>query len=110
METTQLNSFELIVLKEEVVNTLRTVYDPEIPVDIYELGLVYTVDVAPDGTADITMTLTSPMCPAAQSLPPEIKEKVETVKGITKATVAVVWEPRWDPSMMTEAAKLALNM
>jgi FeS assembly SUF system protein len=110
METTQLNSFELIVVKDEVVNTLRTVYDPEIPVDIYELGLVYTVDVEPNGVANITMTLTSPMCPAAQSLPPEIKEKVETVQGITQANVNVVWEPRWDPSMMTEAAKLALNM
>jgi FeS assembly SUF system protein len=110
METQPLNSFELIVLKEEVVNTLRTVYDPEIPVDIYELGLVYTVDIEPTGAANITMTLTSPMCPAAQSLPPEIKEKVESVKGITHATINVVWEPRWDPSMMTEAAKLALNM
>jgi FeS assembly SUF system protein len=110
METTQLNSFELIVVKEEVVNTLRTVYDPEIPVDIYELGLVYEVEVEPNGVANITMTLTSPMCPAAQSLPPEIKEKIESVKGITQANVDVVWEPRWDPSMMTEAAKLALNM
>jgi FeS assembly SUF system protein len=110
METALHNSFELIVLKDEVVSTLRTVYDPEIPVDIYELGLVYTVDVHPDGVVDITMTLTSPMCPAAQSLPPEIKEKVETVKGITQANVSVVWEPRWDPNMMTEAAKLALNM
>ncbi|HLP14710.1 MAG TPA: iron-sulfur cluster assembly protein [Bacteroidota bacterium] len=110
MEENQLNSFEIIVIKEEVVNTLRTVYDPEIPVDIYELGLVYSVDVDTNGVAAITMTLTSPMCPAAQSLPPEIKEKVETVKGITRADVNVVWEPRWDPSMMTEAAKLALNM
>jgi FeS assembly SUF system protein len=110
MDATLLNSFELIVIKEEVVNTLRTVYDPEIPVDIYELGLVYTVDVHPNGVADIAMTLTSPMCPAAQDLPPEIKQKVESVNGITQANVTVVWEPRWDPSMMTEAAKLALNM
>ncbi|MGE5313388.1 MAG: iron-sulfur cluster assembly protein [Acidobacteriota bacterium] len=110
METPQLNSFELIVVKDEVISTLRTVYDPEIPVDIYELGLVYEVKVEPDGRAEITMTLTSPMCPAAQSLPPEVKEKVESVKGITHAEVNVVWDPRWDPSMMTEAAKLALNM
>lgn len=110
METTSLNSFELIVLKEEVINTLRTVYDPEIPVDIYELGLIYTVEVSPSGVADITMTLTSPMCPAVQSMPSEIKAKVETVKGITAVTVTVVWEPRWDPCMMTEAAKLTLNM
>ncbi|MCX6137253.1 MAG: iron-sulfur cluster assembly protein [Ignavibacteriales bacterium] len=104
------NSFELLVLRDEVIEAIKTCYDPEIPVNIYELGLVYTVEVTPGGTATINMTLTSPACPAAQSLPPEVKEKAETVKGITSATVNVVWEPRWDPSMMTEEAKLTLNM
>ncbi len=110
MEQSDFNSFELLVVKDQVIEALKTCYDPEIPVNIYELGLVYAVDVAPNGAATITMTLTSPACPAAQSLPPEVKEKVEAVKGVTSATVNVVWEPRWDPSMMSDEAKLALNM
>ena len=110
MENTDFNSFELLVIKDQVVEALKTCFDPEIPVNIYELGLIYTTDVDKTGAVSIKMTLTSPACPAAQSLPPEVKQKVETVKGVTSVTVDVVWEPRWDPSMMSEEAKLALNM
>jgi len=106
----ELNSFEVLVLKDAVTEAIKTCYDPEIPVNIYELGLIYTVDVTPAGAVTVNMTLTSPACPAAQSLPPEVKEKIEAVKGVTTAAVNVVWEPRWETSMMSEEAKLTLNM
>jgi len=104
------NTFELLVMRDQITEALKTCFDPEIPVNIYELGLIYTVDVDKSGAVQIKMTLTSPMCPAAQSLPPEVKQKVEAVKGVTSVSVEVVWEPRWDPSMMSDEAKLALNM
>ena len=104
------NTFELLVMRDQITGALKTCFDPEIPVNIYELGLIYTVDVDKSGAVQIKMTLTSPMCPAAQSLPPEVKQKVEAVKGVTSVSVEVVWEPRWDPSMMSDEAKLALNM
>ena len=110
MENTDFNTFELLVMRDQVTEALKTCFDPEIPVNIYELGLIYTVDVDKSGAVQIKMTLTSPMCPAAQSLPPEVKQKVEAVKGVTSASVEVVWEPKWDPSMMSDEAKLALNM
>jgi FeS assembly SUF system protein len=110
MASTDFNSFELLVIKDQVIEAIKTCFDPEIPVNIYELGLIYTIDVSSGGAVAVTMTLTSPACPAAQSLPPEVKDKVESVKGVTSATVHVVWEPRWDPSMMSEEAKLVLNM
>ena len=110
MENNDFNTFELLVMKDRVTEALKTCFDPEIPVNIYELGLIYNVDVDKAGAVQIKMTLTSPACPAAQSLPPEVKQKVEAVKGVASATVDVVWEPRWDPSMMTDEAKLALNM
>jgi FeS assembly SUF system protein len=86
------------------------VYDPEIPVNIYELGLVYGIDVGEDGRVAIRMTLTSPMCPVAGSLPPEVEAKVLGVEGVTAAAVDVVWEPPWEPSMMSESARLELGM
>jgi FeS assembly SUF system protein len=110
MKTSDYNSFELLIMKDQIIEAIKTCYDPEIPVNIYELGLVYKVDVNPDGTVTIKMTLTSPACPAAQSLPVEVKSKVSAVKGVTSVNVVVVWDPRWDPSMMTEEAKLTLNM
>ena len=97
-------------LEKQVVDVLKTCYDPEIPVNIYELGLIYKVDVAPAGSVHVTMTLTSPMCPVAGSLPPEVEAKIRTVPGVTDAKVDVVWEPPWTPAMMSEAAKLQLNM
>ena len=97
-------------IKEGVVDVLRTVYDPEIPVDIYELGLVYDVDVEAGGSVSIRMTLTSPMCPVAESLPPEVEEKVRGVAGVSDVKIDLVWDPPWTPSMMSEAARLELGM
>ncbi len=97
-------------LKAAVEVVLRTVYDPEIPVDIYELGLVYGVTVEADGDVAIEMTLTSPMCPVAGSLPGEVEQKVMTVDGVNKAIVTLVWDPPWSPERMSEAARLKLNL
>lgn len=98
-------------VRDDVVATLKTVYDPEIPVDIYELGLVYDVQVDPqDLSVEVRMTLTSPACPVAGSLPPEVEEKVAAVPGVSSARVEVVWDPPWDPSKMSEAARLQLGM
>ena len=97
-------------LREAVIEVLRTVYDPEIPVDIYELGLVYGVDVDEGGQVKVTMTLTSPMCPVAESLPPEVEAKVRGVPGVGGAEVDLVWDPPWDPSRMSDAARLQLGM
>jgi FeS assembly SUF system protein len=97
-------------LRDKIVDVLKTCYDPEIPVDIYELGLVYDIAVSPEGEVSIDMTLTSPACPAAGSLPPEVERKVAALEGVTKVQVNVVWEPVWTPDKMTEAAKLQLGM
>ncbi len=96
-------------LREEVIEVLRTVYDPEIPVNIYELGLVYEVDVDEDAHAKVRMTLTSPMCPVAESLPPEVEQKIRQLPGIADVDVELTWEPPWNPGMMSEAAKLQLG-
>jgi len=96
-------------IEQAVIEVLHTVYDPEIPVDIYELGLVYSIDVDPAGKVLVNMTLTSPGCPVAGSLPYEVESKVRLVPGVTDAKVVIVWDPPWDPNMMTEAAKLQLG-
>jgi FeS assembly SUF system protein len=92
------------------VDTIKTVYDPEIPVDIWELGLIYDLDVDESGAVVIRMTLTSPMCPVAETLPPEVEAKARTVAGVSDVQLDLVWEPPWSPSMMSEAARLELNM
>jgi len=97
-------------LEERVIAALHSVYDPEIPVDIYELGLIYDLKVDPSGAVAIRMTLTSPGCPVAGSLPGEVRSKVEAVPGVTSATVDLVWEPPWDKERMSEAAQLTLGM
>ena len=97
-------------LKASVIETLKTCYDPEIPVDIYELGLIYTVDADSDGRVRITMTLTSPACPVAGTLPPEVEVKVAGVEGVVDAKVELVWEPTWTQEMLSEAAKLQLGL
>ncbi len=97
-------------VKDKIVETLKTVFDPEIPVNIYELGLIYTLEVDDSGVVAIKMTLTSPMCPVAGTLPPEVETKVRQVAGVTACKVDLVWDPPWDPSKMTEAARLQLNM
>lgn len=106
----ELNGIDEIILKEEIINSIKTCYDPEIPVNIFELGLIYTINLDKLGNVDIQMTLTSPMCPAAQSLPVDVKQKVSAIKGITNVNVEIVWEPRWSTSMMSEEARLTLNL
>jgi FeS assembly SUF system protein len=97
-------------LEEKVIEALKTCYDPEIPSDIYELGLIYSIKVEPDAKVEIQMTLTSPACPVAGSLPPEVENKVKGVEGVADCKVEVVWDPPWNPQMMSEAAKLDLGM
>jgi FeS assembly SUF system protein len=97
-------------LGERIVAQLKTVYDPEIPVDIYELGLVYKIDVEDDDAVVVEMTLTSPHCPVAESLPVEVEEKVKAVEGVKDCQVRIVWDPPWHPSMMSEEAQLELGM
>jgi FeS assembly SUF system protein len=95
---------------DQIVQQLKTVFDPEIPVDIYELGLIYKVKIEEDGNVAIRMTLTSPMCPAAEELPPEVESKARGVEGVASVSLDLVWDPPWNPGMMSEAAKLELGM
>jgi len=97
-------------LKDQVIDAIKTCYDPEIPVNIYELGLIYDVGVDEQKNVSIQMTLTSPGCPAATSLPPEVEGKARSVPGVASAKVEVVWEPVWTPEKMSEAAKLQLGI
>lgn len=97
-------------LKERVVDILYTCFDPEIPVNIYELGLIYSIDIDDNQNVVIKMTLTSPMCPVAGSLPPEVQQKVSRVAGVASSKVDLVWEPIWTKDMMSEAAKLQLGL
>ncbi len=97
-------------LKEKVIECLQTIFDPEIPVNIYELGLIYQVDILPVGNVQVVMTLTAPSCPAAQSLPVEVDQKVKEIEGVNDVHVSVTWNPPWNKSMMSEAAQLELGM
>jgi FeS assembly SUF system protein len=97
-------------LQAAVVEVLKSVYDPEIPVDIYELGLIYDVAISEDGDATITMTLTTPHCPVAESMPNEVELRVLSVPGVRDAVVNLVWDPPWDPSKMSDEARLELGM
>lgn len=96
-------------LEFQVIQVLKKCYDPEIPVDIYELGLIYKIVVKEDATVEVDMTLTSPACPVAGSLPPEVEEKIKGIPGIKDAKVNVVWDPTWSRDMMSEVAKLELG-
>jgi len=107
MDITSANS---LVIEAQVIEALRMVFDPEIPVNIYELGLIYEIKVDPSAAVEVRMTLTSPNCPAAGILPGEVQEKVKAVPGVTDAKVEVVFDPPWDPSKMSEAAKLELGL
>jgi FeS assembly SUF system protein len=97
-------------LKNQIIDELKGVYDPEIPVNIWEVGLIYAVDVDDDGNAHILMTLTSPMCPVAEALPTEVEQKVTAIDGVGTVNVEITWDPPWDPDMMSDAAKLELGM
>jgi FeS assembly SUF system protein len=97
-------------LKDSVIATLKTIFDPEIPVNVYELGLVYNVSVGLDGAVEIRMTLTSPACPVAGTLPGDVERKLRTLDWATQAKVQLVWDPPWNKSMMSDAAKLELNV
>ena len=98
------------ILKQKIIECLQTIYDPEIPVNIYEMGLIYEVEILPVNNVQIVMTLTAPSCPAAQSLPIEVDQKVRAIEGVNDVHVAVTWNPPWDRSMMSEAAQLELGM
>jgi FeS assembly SUF system protein len=97
-------------IKERIVETLKSIYDPEIPVDIYELGLIYDVAVSEDGDAVVTMTLTTPHCPVAESMPGEVELRILSVPGVRDAEVKLVWDPPWDPTKMSDEARLELGM
>ena len=97
-------------IREQIFDALRTVFDPEIPINIYDIGLIYEVEVGEDGAVVIVMTLTSPMCPVAEMLPSQVEERVLAVDGVTSARVDIVWDPPWSEEMMSEAAKLELGL
>jgi FeS assembly SUF system protein len=101
---------EIERLTGEIINALKTVYDPEIPADIYELGLIYRVDIEDDRAVKVDMTLTTPNCPSAQELPEMVENAVASVPGVGEVKVSVVWDPPWDQSRMTDEARLVLNM
>ena len=105
-----MNSVEKTQLESKIIEALETCYDPEIPVNIHELGLVYAIDVGDAGEVQIKMTLTAPNCPVATSLPGEVQRKVEAIQSVKGVNVDVVWDPPWDPSKMTEGAKLQLGL
>lgn len=96
-------------IQNKVITTLKTIYDPEIPVDIYELGLVYNIGVEDDAKVTIIMTLTSPSCPVAETLPPEVENKIAAIEGVNGCKVEITWDPPWDKSMMSEEAQLELG-
>ena len=98
------------VLKQKVIEVLQTIYDPELPVSIYELGLIYEINILPINNVQIVMTLTAPSCPAAQTIPVEVDQKLREIEGVNDVHVAVTWNPPWDKSRMSEAAQLELGM
>jgi FeS assembly SUF system protein len=108
--SSELPADELNKLTDDIVAALKTVYDPEIPADIYELGLIYKIDIGDDRAVKVDMSLTSPNCPAAQDLPIQVENAVASVAGVRDAKVEVVWDPPWDPSRMSDEARLVLNM
>jgi FeS assembly SUF system protein len=103
-------SDDIARMTDEIVQALKTVYDPEIPADIYELGLVYKIDIADDRGVKVDMTLTTPNCPSAQELPLMVENAVASVPGVREVKVEVVWDPPWDPSRMSDEARVVLNM
>jgi FeS assembly SUF system protein len=109
-KTAALPEGELARLTDDVIGALKTVYDPEIPADIYEIGLIYRIDIADDRGVTVDMTLTTPNCPSAQELPVMVENAVASVAGIGEVKVNIVWDPPWDPSRMSDEARAVLNM
>ncbi len=109
MEEKKKEAVDFLFLENQVLKALKTVYDPEIPVDIYELGMIYEIEVDDDAVAHVVMTLTTPNCPVADSLPAEVKERVSAIPGIKEADVVLTFDPPWDKSMMSEEAQLELG-
>ena len=107
---TGLPEAEITRMSDDIIAAIKTVYDPEIPADIYELGLIYKVDIEDDRSVKIDMTLTTPNCPSAAELPQMVENAVAAVPGVSSAKVSIVWEPPWDQSRMTDEARLVLNM
>jgi FeS assembly SUF system protein len=99
----------MIDLENKIVEVLKTIYDPEIPVDVFELGLIYSVDIDKEGNVSIDMTLTSPNCPVAETMPKEVEDKVSEIDGVNSTKVNIVFDPPWDKDMMSEEAKLELG-
>jgi len=97
-------------LREKIIAALKTCYDPEIPIDIWELGLIYDIAIAESNDVTLTMTLTTPHCPAAETLPVDVEQKVSAVEGVASVKVDITWEPAWTPQLMSEAARLELNL
>jgi FeS assembly SUF system protein len=102
-------AIEKDILNQQIIDKLQTVFDPELPVNIYDLGLIYKIDINDNGYVQVTMTLTAPSCPAAQSLPVEVDQKIREVDGVTDVNVMITWTPKWDKSMMSEVAALELG-
>tara|TARA_B100001750_G_C15334354_1_gene508968 strand:+ start:415 stop:717 length:303 start_codon:yes stop_codon:yes gene_type:complete len=100
----------MTVLKDKIIQEIKKIYDPEIPVNIYELGLIYKIEINKENKVKIDMTLTTPNCPVAESLPKEVKESIMKIDGIKEVDLNLVWDPPWDKTMMSEAAKLELNL
>lgn len=109
-ENTEITKVDKAELNNAVVEALKSCYDPEIPVNIYELGLIYSITIDDNGRIEIEMTLTSPACPVAGSLPPEVEQRVKAIPGVADCVVKVVWDPPWGMHMMSEEAKLQLNL
>jgi FeS assembly SUF system protein len=107
---TTLTLSQVVALQDQITEVLRTCYDPEIPVNIYDLGLIYDIKVEPDGQVCVNMTLTAPGCPVAGSLPGEVEEKISALPGVKSVKVGVVWDPPWDKTRMSDAAKLQLGI
>lgn len=105
-----LNADDVAQLTDDIVNAIKTVYDPEIPADIYELGLIYKIEIGEDRKVDVEMTLTTPNCPSAQELPLMVENAVAGVPGVGEVKVEIVWDPPWDPSRMSDEARVVLNM
>jgi FeS assembly SUF system protein len=110
MEESPLDNLRAQATRAQVIEVLKTIQDPELPIDIYEMGLIYAVDVSADDIVTIRMTLTTPMCPVAETLPPEVEEKVKAIAGVRDARVELVWDPPWTPERMSEAARLEAGL